>query len=475
MRVTLPIWFCRVLGLPVAVLALMGFAFAAGAQPAPSASEQSAPGTLDAATRKAVVDTLAQDLARDYAHPAVGERMAAAIRGKLAAGAYKGIDSPAAFAGALTADVHAVATDKHFRVWFSSHSGLPMPSGPVVARAMMARMKKMNGAIPQVAILAGNIGYMEVNGMPPLPLAKRAIAAAFAFLHNTDALIIDLRGNGGGDPQTDALYMSFLSRGAPYVVNQFHWRSPERITETETTNLGTLSYGSQKLVLCLTSQRTFSGGEELAYDVQAFKRGVIVGERTGGGANPSDVEQLGHGFWALVPDGYVVNPATGGNWEGRGVTPDVPVSADMAVVTAERLAIAKLMTRSTDPGERAALEAVGRELAMRAAAIGGHAGRKLDAMQLVGAYRSLDGRVGVAPGGGGLTQVIQRGGQLFLEPSVPNMPPTRLVATGENIYHLSGYPSDFTAAFSRSRAGDVRLVLDIGVWPAAILRRVTVP
>jgi hypothetical protein len=469
--------FYRAFAAVLAALALTGIGAKAPAvaqsRPAPSARHTTE--KLDAVTRRAVANALAEDLARDYAYATTGEKMATAIKARLAAGAYNGIESTVAFASALTADVHAVAPDKHFRVWFSDRAGPRIPSSPAIAHAMMAGMKKMNGAISRVEILEGNIGYMEVNGMPPAPIAKAAIAAAFAFLHNTDALIIDLRANGGGDPETVAFYMSYLSSKAPHIVNHFHWRNPERVTATSTTQLGRLSYGSQKPVFCLTSRRTFSGGEELAYDIQAFKRGVIVGERTGGGANPSDLESLGNGFWALIPDGFVVNPETGGNWEGRGVVPGVHTPADLALLAAERLAIIRLEARSIDPGERVAFESVGQELAMREAALEGRAVPTLEPAQVVGAYRAAFGGLGPAPGGASLTDVTQRGGKLLITAGVPNMPPVRLVAEGRNVYHLSGYPSDFTAVFSRSQSGEVQLVLYLNFWPAAIMRRVTIP
>src|SRR5579863_6428102 len=172
MRRVLPGWFHRILGPPLVALALTGTVAAVAAQPAPSPGEQPVSVPLDAAIREAVVDALAEDLVRNYAHAPIGAKMAKAIQGKLAAGGYNGVDSPVTFAGALTADVHAVAIDKHLRVWFSDRSGPHMPSSTSIARAMMSRMRKMNAAIPQVEILEGNIGYMEVDGMPPPQFAK---------------------------------------------------------------------------------------------------------------------------------------------------------------------------------------------------------------------------------------------------------------------------------------------------------------
>jgi C-terminal processing protease CtpA/Prc len=205
----------------------------------------------------------------------------------------------------------------------------------VGAQSPAVRPDARNGAIGRLEVLAGNIGYMEVSGVPPR--ANAAIDAAFAFLRNTDALIIDLRGNGGGSPETVAYYMSYLSEGAPYTVVRIHDRQ-RGVIETKTTELGERSYGKKKPVYVLTSVFTFSGGEEFAYDVQAFKRGVIVGQTTGGGANPGGPHSLGHGFTVFVPMGLVKHPATGTNWEGVGVKPDVPVAPELALLEAHRLA-----------------------------------------------------------------------------------------------------------------------------------------
>ena len=207
-------------------------------------------------------------------------------------------------------------------------------------------------------ILDGNVGYMRVNGVPPVDVARPAIAAAFAFLHNTDALIIDDRGNGGGDPHTVAVYVSYLSEGKPFVVNTFHSREGGRVEEFKTTELGDLSYGARKPVFVLTSPMTFSGGEELAYDLQALKRATLVGEVTGGGANPVTIIELGHQFSVSMPDAQGINPITGTNWEQTGVTPDVRVAAADALSRAHVLALDQLAAKASNPVSKAEAEGV---------------------------------------------------------------------------------------------------------------------
>jgi retinol-binding protein 3 len=311
--------------------------------------------------RKEILTKLARVLESQYAIPDMARQLADLVTAKQRSNAYRKITAAPELARTLTDDLYAVAHDKHLRVRFSF---APLPQGLQDPRSpeVLNQMRKMNGAISKLEILDGNVGYMRVNGVPPVETAGPAVAAAFAFLHNTDALIIDNRGNGGGDPNTVALYVSYLSEGQPYVVNTFHWRAGNRVEEFKTTDLGELAYGARKPVFVLTSPATFSGGEELTYDLQVLKRASIVGEVTGGGANPGGPVPLGHGFFANVPSGRAVNPVTKTSWEGVGVKPDVPVPAATALGKAHALAIDRLMIEASDPMQRSRLEAVAKQL-----------------------------------------------------------------------------------------------------------------
>jgi hypothetical protein len=446
------------------------------------------PTVIDSAVRREVVEDLAQRLTDEYAHATIGKRMASVIRRRLASGAYDSIASANRFADALQADLRSVVVDKHLRVSFDSHPSpmmgprpgrgpLPMmrpgrgpgpqPApghGPGGGPPMPPEMRGQNGGISKAEILDGNIGYLEVNVM--LPSANKAIDAAFAFLHHTDALIIDLRGNGGGSPYTVAYYMSYLSKGKPYVVMRVHTRFGP-VMETWTTDLGALAYGVTKPVYVLTSYRTFSGGEELAYDIQSFKRGITVGETTGGGANPGQEEPLGHGFAVFMPTGYGVSPATGGNWEGVGVKPNVPVPGDLALIAAQRLAVQHLQHASQDPLNRAALGALESRLAREekeeaAASPNGHA-RLLhltrEESAFVGSYFPVGGS-GSEP-----TRIVDRNGELVLVPT-RHRPPSPLERLGDGFYHMAGLPADFTVTFIRSHgSGGIKLLMDEGGWP----------
>lgn len=398
---------------------------------------------LDANTRKEVVNVFAEALANDYARAEMGQKMAQAIRDKLSAGAYDRISSGSELAFALGDGARSVSHDKHLRVNFSlPQAGQPAP----------AAMPAQNSQIPEVRILPGNIGYIEVNGEPPLSLSGDDIAAAFALLHNTDALIIDGRGNGGGDPQTVAFYISYLSEGAPHVVLTFHPRKGGE-TSTRTTDVGPLSYGAKKPVYYLTSHRTFSGGEELGYDIQAFKRGLVVGETTGGGGNLTTAVALGHGFVALVPIAYAVNPVTGTSWEGIGVKPDVDVTASQAPIEARRLAAERLKSGTTDPAVLAALDNL---LALPEQS----AASELSTKQIAGVYASPDGRTAA---------FFEKDGSLFLQVP-PGAPAIRLVPLGADRYHCDAFPDDFIDSFVKKGA-TISVTVETGDWPPLIAIR----
>ena len=403
--------------------------------------------SLDAAKRKEIVNDLASKLKSEYAFAETGSKMAAALREKLKSNAYDNVTSVNEFARILTEDLHAVAHDKHLRVTFSMRPLIKEAPDSLPPNAI-ERMRKMNGAIKKLEILDGNIGYMRINAVPLLAASKDAISAAFAFLRNTDALILDNRGNGGGDPNTVAWYMSYLSECAPYVVNTFHHRKGNRIEEFKTTDLGELSYGTKKPVFVLTSPNTFSGGEELTYNIQVSKRGVIVGAVTGGGANPTNLVQLVHQFRASIPFGYAVNPITGSNWEGVGVKPDIEVPPEQALEEAHLLAVNQLRKDVSDPMSRSSLDAIAMKIELgRSAAQGGESVIKQE--QIIGTYTST---LPIPP----LT-IVARDGNLYQ--IVPGNPEARLVSVGPNRYKLEDFPDGFFSNFS-IKDGKLQLLLE---------------
>lgn len=321
--------------LAILLAAGMAVGTAGTAQPAAGQVPSAVPSRqgLDAVTRRGVVDEIAKLMTDEYAFPDVGRRAASAISQKLAAGDYDTVTDAGDFARRLTEDLNAVAQDKHLRV---------RGDGPSPGSAeRRAKPQRSEGGFTRADVLDQNIGYVDLSGFPPKAQFKPVADKAMQLLAGTDALIIDLRGNGGGDPAAVSYLVSFfLDPKAPVHVNDLLWRKPgtddyrRDVFQTEATPSSYLA----RPVVILTGPRTFSGGEEFAYDMQNLKRATLVGETTGGGANPGGPRSLPADLSMFLPTGRAVNPITQTNWEGRGVAPDIPAASAMAFATAYQTA-----------------------------------------------------------------------------------------------------------------------------------------
>lgn len=300
---------------------------------APLAAQPATP--KDPLQRKPVVDALAAALDREYVFPETAAKVGAALRARLASGAYEGCGTPTALAEALTKDLRELGQDRHFRVRYdpSFHPGgeEDRPPTPGEVAAMKARMAKRGYGIERVERLAGNLGYLKVDGFGPADAVGPAFSAAMQLLMGSEAVILDLRENGGGDPESVAYLVShFFPEGDARELNAIYNRPRNTTRQYWTSPLAAPRYTGP--VYVLTSAHTFSGGEECAYDFQTQKRATVVGETTGGGANPGRAVDLGGGFNAFIPTGRAINPVTHTNWEHVGVKPDVVVPAAEALV-----------------------------------------------------------------------------------------------------------------------------------------------
>jgi C-terminal processing protease CtpA/Prc len=303
---------------------------------------------LDPSTRARVVESAATKLAAEYVDPSVGERMAQALRASLRGGEYDRVTSSTVFADLLTEQLRAICHDKHLHVDFDVEP-LP-PEGSEREDLTFARI--VNYGFETAERLEGNIGYLEIRGFLPPKMAALTAHAALAFIADTRALIIDLRRNGGGRPEMVGLVASYLFDHERIHLNDIRYRRSNRVDASWTLPLaGERVYGRARPIYVLTSERTFSGGEELAYDLQVLHRAIIVGETTGGGANPNELYNLTEHFGIAIPVGRGINPVTHTSWERVGVRPDVAVPASQALLTAQLLALKSAEANPQDRDE----------------------------------------------------------------------------------------------------------------------------
>lgn len=310
-----------------------------------------------------IIEPLAEKLRSHYVFPDVAERMIRSIREKQRSGAYKSISRPTALAEALTTDLRAINPDLHLRIWHQAT--VTEQERPTNAPPSRNSDEINNFGFVHAERLAGNVGYLRLdefaNGDDPRAVA--VAAGAMAFLKNSDALIIDLRHNGGGYPSMVARLLGYLHGDESLLYVRFFHRPSGKTTEGHTVVIPpTERYGQSRPVFLIVGPGTASAAESFAFFLRESGRATLLGERTMGAANPGDVFDLGHGFHAFVPTGRPMSPLTGKNWEGVGIEPHNAVDRKEAKLESHLRALRRLWEDTTDPRERGRLEGIAEAL-----------------------------------------------------------------------------------------------------------------
>jgi retinol-binding protein 3 len=314
---------------------------------------------LRAAQKTQTVEAIIETLRERYIFPELAEKAEVALRAELKKGTYDSVADGKEFAALLTQQLRDVVNDAHMGVRFSEE---PLPARAVRSApsqeevdAERQRMRVLNAGVDKVERLAGNVGYLELRGFMNAQAARRPIKAAMEFLGETDALIIDLRQNGGGSPETVRLLSSYFFDSTPVHLNTLVWRDGTRDEFWTLKEVDGPRYLGKEIYV-LVSKRTASAAEEFSYNFKNLKRATILGENTWGGANPGGSVRLNDHFSIFVPTGRAENPISKTNWEGVGVEPDVKIPPAEALAAAHVMALEKLLANETSPAEKKRLE-----------------------------------------------------------------------------------------------------------------------
>lgn len=322
--------------------------------PAASAAADAVPAALSQDALRQAVAAVAQRIQDHYYDIPRGRALADALRSESQRGAFDRYRDPRDLASALTERIKP--HDGHFRVnWRAPGTAAPLAGPrlrPAPGAAPIDDARRRNHGLRRVELLPGNLGYLDLREFAqidfddPQAPARRALDAALAFLAECDALIVDLRDNGGGAPASVGyLASAFLAPGAD-VYNRFRWRDGDAVrSSSEAPKIAYAAPRTELPLYVLTSARTASAAEAFAYTLRNAGRATVVGETSAGAANPGGERDAGGGFSVFVADGSPVSPVTGRNWEGSGVAPDVPVPQHEALRAAQALALEAALAR----------------------------------------------------------------------------------------------------------------------------------
>lgn len=383
--------------------------------------------TLAAGQRTAAIEAIIAAVREKYVFPDRVPAIEARLRAGQTAGRYD-TDSPGTFAERVSEDLRESSNDGHMylnvdpaQYALARQATGDLEEDPAMAGYWRRLAERSNHGLRDMRILSGNVRYLRVAGFNWVDdESGAAYDAAARFLRDGDAIVIDLRGNGGGSHGAVRYLIShFLAPGTLELTLTRAGRPPEQWRALDYLPAGRLT---GRPLFVLIDGRTGSAAEAFAYDVQQFRLGQLIGARTAGAANNNGFTPIAPGFMLSVSFGRPVHAVSQSNWEGTGVSPDVVVAPEQALETAQSLALAALEERAgADPADRAdwAWARTGIEARLHPVAIPAARLRPL-----AGSY--------------GRNRIVLRDGTLWLERA--DRPAARLMPmTGDGLFAVEGY------------------------------------
>ena len=379
------------------------------------------------------VKEIAELIQQHYFDPQRAATIAAGLQQDADSGSFDGLADRSDLAVELTQRLKKL--DRHFAVLWSAAPA----SGSAQPGNQDTSARRANYGFRRVERLPGNIAYLDLSFVADIDFtlesapARQAADAALALVRGADAVILDLRTNGGGAPSMVGYLVSAFVEPKADVFNTFYSRAG---TQSERP---AMAYAEPMLAVplyVLTSPRTASAAEAIAFTLQSCGRAIIVGEPSAGAANPGTFFSTPQGLSVFISTGSPRNPVNGRNWEGDGVRPDVAAPTPRALSKAQGLALEKVLA--------GAIEAAARVDAQWA----------LDALR-VNANPYAPKSLAPYAGNYGPVRILLRGGNLTII-GRQGEPPLALVALQEDLFHVDGDPSR-RVAFQRANGTAIGL------------------
>ncbi len=290
--------------------------------------------------KEAAIHQLSRLMNDFYVFPEVAKETEKHLLKQLEAGHFKQFENDETFATALTESVQSINKDKHMRIRANRPYVAPENTPERLLEENLDRRNRsrsFNSGMNTVQILDGNVAYLDLRGFAGLEGAKDVADAYMKLMSRADAVIIDLSKNGGGSPRMVQYLCSYFFDQNLHL-NSLYYREGNTTKEYWTLE----EVGGTKMpdvpLFVITSDRTFSGAEEFSYNMQTQKRATLVGQTTGGGANPGGTRRINENLSVFIPTGKAINPITKTNWEGVGVVPEVKTTPEEALAKTQELA-----------------------------------------------------------------------------------------------------------------------------------------
>lgn len=307
---------------------------------------------LDTKEKNAVVSAIKTHIEESYIDLDLSKKMIVELDKNLKSNKYEKITSPVEFSKTVTEDLQSISKDLHLKVRFEperiAQEKLVISEEKQLAmeKRTALQMAEINYGFTEVKILDGNIGYLNLSQFADIKYAEETATATMNFLSNTNAIIIDLRSNGGGVPSMMQLLSSYFLAEKPVLLSDFYERKTNTKTQLYSFENVNGKRRANKPLYILTSKHTFSAAEAFTYTLKHLDKAIVIGEITKGGANRTKRINLNDDFTISLSYIQSIHPVTKTNWEGKGVEPNIKINEKDAFIYAYIDAIKKTFSRN---------------------------------------------------------------------------------------------------------------------------------
>ena len=310
---------------------------------------------IDKIIKTEIIDSVTAKVNEIYIFPDVAQKLEKQLKDNLKKGAYDKFNELQPFVEQLKTEFYEIGNDRHLRIFslsdeFCKRFKSDQEAKDYYENNLGEELTDSHG-FQRVDILDGNIGYIDLRDFLVTKNEYNVAAAAMTLLSGCDAVIIDLRKNGGGDADAVAFLASYFFKERTRL-NDAYIRKTDSVEQYWSFPVPGAEPFYDKDLYVITGYATFSAAEDFAYAMQANKRATIIGERTRGGGHPIEM------FFFLdlhvsldIPNAYSVNSITGTGWEGVGIIPDYEVPFEKSLDFAYLKALEKLKSKTDDEKE----------------------------------------------------------------------------------------------------------------------------
>jgi hypothetical protein len=299
--------------------------------------------SMDPGTLLLLIQQICQKLRRNYIFPEIAEKICANLENQFEGEVYKDINEAEFLAFALTTHLQEINHDRH--LWLRWHPE-PIPGAEDVLHQNVEwladqkqKAQSENYGFRKIEILPGNIGYLVIERFQRLEWAKQRAVATLNYLAEVGALIIDLQHCEGGHPDMVTFFCSHFFSKEPVQLHSIYWRDVDQLQEYWTSPEIPGPRLERVPLFLLIGHDTFSAAESFASDLKTHQRATLIGDTTYGGAHPGTSFRVNSHFELFIPIGKALDPLTGQNWEGTGITPHITVPGEEALQVAHQLAL----------------------------------------------------------------------------------------------------------------------------------------